>query len=101
MPWIVVAGKLPWLGIIFQLAGAFLVAVVAHWITTRILQRITAPFPYSRRLVAYTHRLGAALVFLLVTQVIMRSADDALPGIVGARHANAPGLPGRVPLSRS
>jgi small-conductance mechanosensitive channel len=68
---------------------ALIAVLIFHSIGTHALERITASFPYSRRLVRYGHRAGGAAVFLLVAQLLLRNVSDTLPGIDGLRHLNA------------
>src|SRR3954470_17323929 len=89
MPWIGIVGVLPWIEIIGQTLIAFLAVLIVHRIGTNILERLTAPFPFSRRIVRYTNRVGRAVVFLLLLQVILRNAPDSLPGISILRHLSA------------
>ncbi|HJV85935.1 MAG TPA: mechanosensitive ion channel domain-containing protein [Noviherbaspirillum sp.] len=92
MPWVVLVTRMPWIGIIIQLLFALLAVLVAHRIGTALLLRLTAPLPFSRRLVLYGHRAGGMMVFLLLAQVILRNAPDSLGGIAGARQLDALGL---------
>jgi small-conductance mechanosensitive channel len=89
MPWIGIAGVRPWFQIIVQALLALLAVIVFHAIGTRILERLTEPFPLMRRLVEYTNHTGRLIVFLLLLQVIFRSASDLLAGISTLRHVNA------------
>jgi small-conductance mechanosensitive channel len=89
MPWIGIAGVRPWFQIIVQALLALLTVIVFHAIGTRILERLTEPFPLMRRLVEYTNHTGRLIVFLLLLQVIFRSASDLLAGISTLRHVNA------------
>ncbi len=88
MPWIGIAGVQPWLQIVVQTLLAMLAVLVFHRIGTNILQRLAAPFPFTRRLVWYANRTGRMIVFLLLMQVILRSAPDELAGISTLRHLN-------------
>ncbi len=89
MPWVVLVNQAPWINVIIELALALLAVLVIHSVGTRILLRLAASLPYSRRLVQYGHRAGAATVFLVVSQLILRNTADALDGISAARHLNA------------
>ena len=89
MPWIGIAGVRPWLQIVMQTLFALLAVFVFHGIGTRILERVAAPFPFTRRLVEYANRTGGVIVFLLLLQVILRSAAETLAGIFALRHLNA------------
>lgn len=89
MPWIDIIGTMPWIGVISQSALALLAVLIVHRIGTTILRRLAAPFPFSRRLVEYANRAGRMVVFLLLLQVILRSAPDALSGIAIVRHLSA------------
>jgi small-conductance mechanosensitive channel len=89
MPWIGIAGVRPWLQIVVQTLLALLIVIIFHGIGTRILERLTDPFPFTRRLVQYANRTGRTIVFLLLLQVILRNAADSLAGIAMLRHLNA------------
>jgi small-conductance mechanosensitive channel len=92
MPWLVLIRELPWIGVAIELLMAWIAVLIIHRVGTTVLMRLAAPFPYSRRLVRYGHRAGAAVVFLLISQVILRAAPDSLAGIETLRHLNALGL---------
>lgn len=89
MPWMVLLNELPWVGVIVQLALGFIASVIIHRIATSFLDRITQPFPYSRRLVQYGHRAAWAAMFFLITQIILRNAPDRLPGLSAVLHIGA------------
>ncbi|RJG04708.1 mechanosensitive ion channel family protein [Noviherbaspirillum cavernae] len=89
MPWIVIIGRVPWVATIALILLALLATIVIHAIGTRILERLAAPFKLSRRLVRYGNRAGAAMVFFMATQVILRSASSELPLIDLVRHINS------------
>jgi small-conductance mechanosensitive channel len=88
MPWILII-QMPWVATIAQILVAWFAVTIFHRIGTNILQRIAAPFPFSRRLVRYGNRSGKMMVFLLVLQVILRNSPDSLTGIAMMRHLNA------------
>jgi small-conductance mechanosensitive channel len=92
MPWLVLMKELPWVAILFEFLMAWLAVAIFHRVGTNLLERIAAPFPFSRRLVRYGHMAGAVVVFLLLSQVILRAAPDTLRGIDMLRHLNALGL---------
>jgi len=92
MPWIVIIGEIPWIGVLIQIVVAFIAALIIHRIGTEILLHLTAPFPYYRRLVQYGNHAGLVIVFLLLTQVVLRSASNSLIGIDLLRYVNALGL---------
>lgn len=92
MPWMVLINQVPLIGIVVQLALAFIAVLIIHHVGTRILLQLSAPMPITHRLVEYGHKAGAFAVFLLAAQVILRSASDQLPGITAARHLSALGL---------
>lgn len=86
IPWIVLVRQLPWIHIVVQLLVAVLPVLLMHRLVTRMLARLAEPLPYSRRLLQYGHRATGVLVYLLIAQVILRSAPDAVPGLQAARH---------------
>jgi small-conductance mechanosensitive channel len=89
MPWLVLTREIPWVPVIVQLFAAWVAVVIFHRVGTSILDRLASPFPFSRRLVRYGHRAGALMVFLMLSQVILRTAPDSLDGIQVLRHLNA------------
>lgn len=89
MPWVVLVTEMPWVNIVAQTLLAAFGALIVHGIGTGILRRIAATLPFSSRLVRYGHRAGGILLFLVLVQVILRSAPDALQGIAAARHFSA------------
>jgi small-conductance mechanosensitive channel len=89
VPWLVVSERLPWFFLLVQVLLALLLTVLIHAIGTRVLMRLAMPFQISRRLVIYGHRAGAAMVFLMATQAILRAAPDTLTAIDLVRHGNA------------
>lgn len=88
-PWIAVFREVSWVGVIIELLIALIAVMIFHSVGTNALERVTASFPYSRRLVNYGHRAGGAAVFLMVSQLLLRNVSDALPGIDTLRHINA------------
>lgn len=94
MPWIGIAGVMPWLQIVVQTLLALLIVLIFHATGTRLLERLTENFPFTRRLVRYANRTGRFIVFLLLLQVILRNASDLLAGISILRHLNALALYG-------
>lgn len=89
IPWMAVIYRLPWIVLIVQLGMAALAVMLVHRIGTSFFIRITASFPFSRRLVRYTHRPGGLVVFLLISQVILPTYPDPGRMIVLLRHLNA------------
>lgn len=89
IPWMAVIYRLPWVVLIAQLGMAALAVMLVHKIGTSFFIRITASFPFSRRLVRYTHRPGGLVVFLLISQVILPTYPDPGRMIVLLRHLNA------------
>jgi small-conductance mechanosensitive channel len=92
MPWMVVVAQVPWLRVLFALAFALLAILILHGVATRFLIRLTAPLPYSSKLVQYGHRAGGMTLYLFIAQVILRNAPDTLTGIAGVRHLSVLGL---------
>jgi small-conductance mechanosensitive channel len=89
MPWFLLVTQLPWISLAVQLVILLAAVMLAHHFATHLLLRITAPLPYSRRLVQYGHRAGAGVLYLLLAQVLLRNASDNLSNIASARHAGA------------
>lgn len=96
MPWITLIGAMPWMEIIVQILLALLGVFIFHRVGTRILERVTEPFPFWRRLVWYGHMAGGTIMFFLLLQVILRNAPDTLPGISVIRHLGALSLTGAL-----
>ena len=89
MPWFVMLGQMPWLAILTQLALALVAIMLVHRFGKRILVRIFAPFPFSRRFIRYGNRPGRMVAFLLAAQVILRNGNDTLAGMTLMRHLGA------------
>jgi len=89
MPWFVLLGQMPWLAILTQIALTLVAIMIVHRVGTRILKRIFAPFPFSRRFIQYANRPGRLVVFLLMVQIILRNGNDMLEGMPFARHVSA------------
>jgi small-conductance mechanosensitive channel len=92
MPWITLVKELPWIGLIAQIAVAYVAVQILHKFSIHILQRLSAPLPFSRRLLRYGDRSGQAVIFLLVLQVIFRNEGDSLKAIPAFLHLTALGL---------
>jgi small-conductance mechanosensitive channel len=89
LPWVILIHHVPWIAVIGQLLVALVAVAILHRTTTAFLQRVTATLPFSRKLVQYGHRAAGMVIFLLIAQVILRNASNALPGLELARHLNA------------
>jgi small-conductance mechanosensitive channel len=89
MPWTFVIGHLPVFTIVLQIVLLWLVVMLFHRLGTALLRRIAAPFPFSRRLVDYSHRAGRLVVFLFLLQVILRTYAIMSPGLALMLHLNA------------
>jgi small-conductance mechanosensitive channel len=89
MPWVFILHRIPWIVIIVQMLVALFAVMLLHRFGTAFLKRISAALPVSRKLVQYGHRAGGMVVFLLMTQVILRSAPPSLPGFELVLHLNA------------
>jgi small-conductance mechanosensitive channel len=85
-PWFLMLRELPWMAIAVEIVLAWIVSLLIHHFLTPVLQRLAAPLPFSRRLVQYGHRAGRAVIFLLLTQIILRNASDTLLGMAFVRH---------------
>lgn len=89
VPWVVLVNRVPWVGMLVQLLLALFVTSIVHRIGTALLDRVTAPLPYSHRIVQYGHRAAGLALFLFLAQVILRSGPDTLPGMSVLRHITA------------
>jgi small-conductance mechanosensitive channel len=88
-PWLLMLQELPWMAIVIQIVMAWIATLLAHHFVEPVLHRLAAPLPFSRRLLNYSDGAVRAVVFLLMVQVILRSASDSLAGIVTVRHLGA------------
>lgn len=88
IPWIVVIIQLPWVMVTAQLLATLLATLAIHWAGMHVLARLAAPFLFSQRLLVYSNRAGAALLFLIMAQVVLRHASDTLPAVETVRHFN-------------
>lgn len=89
MPWLLIVSHVPWINTIVQIMLALAFVFVIHRLSTEFLFRLTALLPYSHKVVEYSHQVGGLVLFLFFTQVILRNASDALPGISAMRHLSA------------
>ncbi len=86
LPWRAILNQVPWVVILIQVFLLWIAVFIFHKIGTGFLQRIAAPFRFSRRLVAYANRAGRTVVFLLLLQVILRNDIDAAAPFVFVRQ---------------
>jgi small-conductance mechanosensitive channel len=77
LPWLTLLEHAKFVSLGVNVLVAWVAVYLFHRFGTRILQRVTAPFPFSRRMVAYANRAGRMVVFLLLVQVILRHNDYA------------------------
>lgn len=89
IPWVVLLNQIPWFAVAIELIVAVIAVLILHRYGTAFLLHVSAPLPFSHRLVQYSHRAGAVVVFLLLAQVILRHAADSVDGIEVARHLNS------------
>lgn len=89
MPWVLLVNEAPWITVIIKLMVALPLVLVIHRVGTNILMRVAAPLPFSRRLVEYGNRAGGLVVYLLLTQVILRNTPASLDGVTAMQHMNA------------
>ncbi|OWW18688.1 mechanosensitive ion channel family protein [Noviherbaspirillum denitrificans] len=88
LPWAFILHHIPWAGVGVQVLMALFAVMLFHRLGTAFLRRVTAPLPFSSKLVDYGHRAGGVVVFLLSTQVILRNVPATLPGLDFVLHAN-------------
>lgn len=88
-PWVVLLTQMPWIAIAIELLIAAIAVLFLHRFGTTFLLHVSGPLPFSHRLVQYSHRPGAVVVFLLIAQIILRHAPDSMAGIEIARHLNS------------
>ena len=88
-PWLLMLQEIPWLAILIEICLALLAVIIIDRIGVRILVRLFAPFPYSRRLIRYISQPARLAVFLVAVQIILRSNSDALTGMTLTRHLTA------------
>jgi small-conductance mechanosensitive channel len=91
-PWAVLLRELPWLAILAQLGLTLFATLLLHHIGTPVLGKLTEHLPYSHRVVRDANRAAGMAVFLMLAQIVVRNADDTLPGISIVRHISALGL---------
>lgn len=91
-PWLVLVARMPALAILLQIVLVWCSVFVFHRVGTMVLQRVAAPFPFSRRLVRYGHQAGRMVVFLFVLQIFLRNDTDPDGLLEAIRHINALGL---------
>ncbi|KRB84729.1 mechanosensitive ion channel protein MscS [Noviherbaspirillum sp. Root189] len=89
MPWVLLVNQMPWVSVIVHLLIAVPVVALIHRTSIIVLERLTYSLPYSRRLVQYGHRAAGMVLFLVISQVILRNAPESLPNIATARHLGA------------
>jgi hypothetical protein len=88
-PWITLLEDNSWIGVIVELTLGAIGAMFFHRIGTHILESLSAPFPFSHRLVRYGHRAGGMAVFFLVSHVILRNQTATLAGLDTVQHLSA------------
>jgi small-conductance mechanosensitive channel len=88
-PWLLMLQELPWMAIVIQIVTAWIATLLLHHFVEPVLHRLAAPLPFSRRLLRYSNGAVRAVVFLVMVQIILRSAGDNLTGIVTVRHLGA------------
>jgi small-conductance mechanosensitive channel len=86
MPWMMLIKELPWIQVLLQICMALLAVTIGHQVGTSLLQKIAAPFPFSRRLVNYSHNTGRIVIFLILLQLIVRNNAQVLPGFFFLDH---------------
>lgn len=88
-PWAALVQNSSWIGVIIELVLGAIAVGLFHRIGTHILENLSAPFPFSRRLVRYGHRAGGMAMFFLISQIILRNQTGTLAGIDTAQHLSA------------
>ncbi len=78
LPWFTLLQHAWFVSIGAEVLVAWVAVYIFHRYGTRVLQRMVATFPFSRRMVAYGNRPGRLVVFLLVVQVILRNSPYTL-----------------------
>lgn len=89
IPWMAVIYRLPWVAILVQLGVAWLLVMLVHRLGTAFLSRVTAAFPFSRRLVQYCNRAGRLVLFLAIAQMILPVQSAPGQVLLFLRHVNA------------
>ena len=89
LPWMALVENVPLLVIVVQACVAWLAVYLLHRYGTRVLMRMAAGLPFSRRMVAYSNRAGRIVVFLLVLQVILRNSPGQLSFLPLLLHLSA------------
>lgn len=91
-PWVVLLNQMPWIAVTIELLLALIAVLILHRFGTAFLLHLSAPLPFSNRLVRCSNHAGGLVVFLLIAQIILRNAPNSLGGIETVRHLNSLGL---------
>jgi small-conductance mechanosensitive channel len=82
----------PWLSLVLQCTLAILLGLAGHALLHRTVRRLTAGFPIASTLVAFGQRPVQLLVPLLLVNVVLADAPDALLLVKPLRHLVAVAL---------
>ncbi|MDB5798297.1 MAG: mechanosensitive ion channel [Paucimonas sp.] len=89
LPWLALVQHVPMVAIAVQALLAWIVVFVLHRFGTRVLARMAAPFPFSRRIVAYANKALRLVAFLLLLQVILRNSAGSRAEMQTLQHLSA------------
>lgn len=89
LPWLALVEHVPFIAIGLEVLLVWAGVYLLHRIGTRVLTRMSAPLPFSRRIVAYSNGAGRMVVFLLLLQVVLRNNPSALATMPLLLHVSA------------
>lgn len=89
MPWMMLIKELPWIQVLIQLLLGLIAVLIVHHLGTSLLSRLAAPFPFSRRLVAYSSRPARVVMLLVVLHLVARNNGHILPAASLLAHVTA------------
>ncbi len=89
MPWMMLIKELPWIQVLIQVLLGLIAILIIHHFGTGILARIAAPFPFSRRLVAYSNRPARLVMVFVLLHLVARNNAHILPAASLLAHLTA------------
>lgn len=73
----IISAAMPWMELIAQILLAWVVVLIVQKISAAVLKRISAPYPFSRRLVREGSQAAGLTLFFLILQVILNNDADS------------------------
>jgi len=83
---VLIRALLPWGGVLWQAVLASLAAALVYAVGSRILRRLAAPALMPRTLLQHALRPSRWVLGVFALHVVLRGAEDSLPGMAGMRH---------------